>query len=183
MNVRRIYGRFILISVVIPTLCASINKDLNMSQDNFVGCYAMYGWFLHIKRGCWDNSHSLLLHSVLFTLFLTKWSQNGAVFFLIVLFTYVKWSACSLDLTRISVFSEDVCDISRSLLSSLTIMSFSSICYFYNFDILKPIKNKWPIFHSLGVPYTNLGKNWWSWVQEFIMMITMISYLDLNYRK
>lgn len=47
MNVRRIYGQFILISVVIPTLCALINKDLNMSQDNFVGCYTIYGYTMY----------------------------------------------------------------------------------------------------------------------------------------
>lgn len=129
----------------------------------------LYYVWLHIKRGCWDNSHSLLLCSKtdFFTLFLTKWSQNGVVFFLIVLFTYVKWSVCSLDLTRIPVFSEDMCDISRSLLSSSHHEFFPHywFLHFYNFDILKHIKQKW-LFDSLGVPYTNLGKNWWSWVQE-----------------
>lgn len=58
MNAHRIPGQFILMSVVIPALCALINKDHNMSQDNFVGCYTMDGWLLYIKKGCWDNSPS-----------------------------------------------------------------------------------------------------------------------------
>lgn len=57
-NAHRIPGQFILMSVVIPALCALINKDHNMSQDNFVGCYTMDGWLLYIKKGCWDNSPS-----------------------------------------------------------------------------------------------------------------------------
>lgn len=58
MNAHRIPGQFILMSVVIPALCALTNEDPSMSQDNFVGCYTMDGWLLYIKKRCWDNSHS-----------------------------------------------------------------------------------------------------------------------------
>lgn len=58
MNAHRIPGQFILMSVVIPALCAFINKDLYISQDNFVGCCGMDGCLLYIKKGCWVNSHS-----------------------------------------------------------------------------------------------------------------------------